>query len=200
MCDAGSATFTPDGSQLVVTTNDGPAVHVWDLRKIRKHLDGMGLDWDAPAYSDLGSAGPSSPRLPPPMIDFGPLAEHVEDYAAPAAELLKRYTERIAKNSNDADAYHHRAHALGNLIRFPEGMDDMTRAIRLRPGDGHYRAYRAAFYDAERQYDLAIVDLEAALTLKVEEYPVQIWLAEVCKLRLWQLVVSTSRPEKENEP
>ena len=30
--------FSPDGSRLVVTTNDGPAVHVWDLRTIRRQL------------------------------------------------------------------------------------------------------------------------------------------------------------------
>ena len=34
--------FSPDGSRLVVTTNDGPAVHVWDLRTIRRQLAGDG--------------------------------------------------------------------------------------------------------------------------------------------------------------
>ncbi len=43
-------TFSPDGSRLVVTTNFGPAVHVWDLRTIRKQLVVMGLDWDAPLF------------------------------------------------------------------------------------------------------------------------------------------------------
>ena len=31
-----TAIISPDGSRLVVTTNDGPAVHVWDLRTIRR--------------------------------------------------------------------------------------------------------------------------------------------------------------------
>jgi Tol biopolymer transport system component len=44
--------FSPDGSQLVLVTNDGPAVHVWDLRAIRKCLAAMGIDWDAPEYSE----------------------------------------------------------------------------------------------------------------------------------------------------
>ena len=48
LCSVASASFSPDGSRLVVTTNDGPAVHVWDLRAIRRHLAKMGLDWDAP--------------------------------------------------------------------------------------------------------------------------------------------------------
>ncbi len=54
-------TFSPDGSRLAVTTNDGPAVHVWDLRAIRRHLAGMGLDWDAPSYSDQDPAATSAP-------------------------------------------------------------------------------------------------------------------------------------------
>ena len=49
----------------MVTTSDGPAVHVWDLRAIRRQLARMGLDWDAPAFSDDDPAAPSPPPLPP---------------------------------------------------------------------------------------------------------------------------------------
>jgi DNA-directed RNA polymerase specialized sigma24 family protein len=52
------AAFSPDGSRLVVVTNDGPAVHVWDLRAIRNRLAGMGLDWDAPPYPEVEPATP----------------------------------------------------------------------------------------------------------------------------------------------
>ncbi len=55
--------FSPDGSRLVVTTMAGPAVHVWDLRTIRRQLGAMGLDWDAPPYSDEDPADPSVPPL-----------------------------------------------------------------------------------------------------------------------------------------
>jgi tetratricopeptide (TPR) repeat protein len=68
-----SASFSPDGSRLVVSSNDGPAVHVWDLRAIRRTLARMGLDWDAPAYSDDDPAGRSAPPLPPLQVDLGPL-------------------------------------------------------------------------------------------------------------------------------
>ena len=46
----GAVTFSPDGSRLVVTTNDGPAVHVWDLRAIRRkpRRDGPRLGRTAP--------------------------------------------------------------------------------------------------------------------------------------------------------
>jgi eukaryotic-like serine/threonine-protein kinase len=73
-CDAEWATFSPDGSRLVVTTQEGPAVHVWDLRAIRRYLSSKGLDWDAPALPDDDAARPNLPPLPPLVVDYGPLA------------------------------------------------------------------------------------------------------------------------------
>jgi eukaryotic-like serine/threonine-protein kinase len=72
LCAAEVANFSPDGSRLVVTTPDGPAVHVWDLRAIRKHLTEMGLDFDAPPYSDEEAADRSRQPLPPLRVDYGP--------------------------------------------------------------------------------------------------------------------------------
>jgi serine/threonine protein kinase/WD40 repeat protein len=74
LCPVGqeNAAFSPDGSRLVINTPDGPAVHVWDLRAIRRHLARMGLDWDAPAYSDDDLASPTLPPLPKLKIDYGP--------------------------------------------------------------------------------------------------------------------------------
>jgi eukaryotic-like serine/threonine-protein kinase len=60
------AAFSPDGSQLVVVTNDGPAIHVWDLRAIRKHLAGTDLDWEAPPYPEVEPAFDAP--LPPLVV------------------------------------------------------------------------------------------------------------------------------------
>jgi WD40 repeat protein len=59
LCGVRSADFTPDGSRLVLTTNDGPAVHVWDLRAIGRQLKEMSLAWDLPEDSNPGET--SSP-------------------------------------------------------------------------------------------------------------------------------------------
>ncbi len=67
------ATFSPDGSRLVVTTNDGPAANVWDLRTIRNRLAAIGLDWDAPACPVDDPADPALPSLPPLKVDLGEL-------------------------------------------------------------------------------------------------------------------------------
>ena len=43
--------FTPDGSQLVSSSFEAKALHIWDLRRIRTRLKAMGLDWDWPEFS-----------------------------------------------------------------------------------------------------------------------------------------------------
>jgi WD40 repeat protein len=86
------ATFSPDGSRLVVVRSDTPAVHVWDLRAIRKRLAVMGLDWDAPAFSDDDPAAASLPPLPPLQVDRGPLNDEVEQFIDPD-EAPRRITQ-----------------------------------------------------------------------------------------------------------
>ena len=54
LCSVDFATFSPDGSRLVVTTNDGPAVHVWDLQAIGRQLKGMRLAWNLSEDSNPG--------------------------------------------------------------------------------------------------------------------------------------------------
>ena len=116
------ATFSPDGSRLVVTTNDGPAVHVWDLRAIRRHLAEMGLDWDAPAYSDDDPASPALRRLASAPGRPRPAGRARRTLHRESAEtLIERYTARLKNDPNDAEAYHHRAHALVNLNRLAGG-------------------------------------------------------------------------------
>ena len=133
-------TFSPDGSRLVVTTNDGPAVHVWDLRAIRKHLAGMGLDWDAPAYPDDDPASPSAPPLPPLQVDYGPLAGHLEHFSENAESLVERYTASTQERSQRRRGLPpSRPMRWRSLRRFPEAIADLTRAIRLRPDDAHLR-------------------------------------------------------------
>src|SRR5207302_9595369 len=48
--------FSPDGSQLAVTTM-GHVIQLWDLRDIRRKLQALSLDWDAPPYPPAGETG-----------------------------------------------------------------------------------------------------------------------------------------------
>ena len=42
--------FTPDGAKLVAISTYSRAIHVWDLREIRRNLAAMQLDWGSPPY------------------------------------------------------------------------------------------------------------------------------------------------------
>jgi tetratricopeptide (TPR) repeat protein len=195
-CGVGIPTFSPDGSRLVFTTHDGPSARVWNLRAIRRRLTEMGLDWDAPAYSEDDPADPSLPPLPQLQVDYGPLAGHLEHHKESPESLLERYTARLNSDPNDADAFHHRAHALASLRRISEAIADLTRAIDLRPNDAHYRSFRGAIHGDLKQYDLAITDLEAALALKPDQPSVREELALCCNNRAWELAAG---PEPRRE-
>jgi WD40 repeat protein len=78
------ATFSPDGSRLVLVPNSIPAVRVWDLRLVRKRLASLGLDWDAPAFPDDDPAAASLRPLPPLQFDPGPRVGKIHNVAEPA--------------------------------------------------------------------------------------------------------------------
>jgi WD40 repeat protein len=50
--------FTPVGTRLIAAGADTKALHVWDLRRIRKELVRLGLDWDAPPYPEADEGVP----------------------------------------------------------------------------------------------------------------------------------------------
>jgi WD40 repeat protein/Flp pilus assembly protein TadD len=198
LCAVRWATFSPDGSRLVMTTNDGPAVHVWDLRAIRHHLVELGLDWDAPVYSGDDPASSAVPPLPRLEVDYGKLALHLQHHSESPETLVERHTARLKKDGNDADSYHHRAHALANLKRYAEAMDDLTHAIRLRPRDAHCLAMRGGIQLDSRRLEPAIADLEASVSLQPDLPIIAEWLAEACNNRAWELT-NAREPKRDLE-
>ena len=154
LCGVASAAFSPDGSRLVVTTQDGPAVHVWDLRLIRRRLAALGLDWNAPAYSVDDPADRTAARLPTIQLDLGDLARSNVRYTEAPETLIEQCTERLKSEPGDVDAYHDRGHALTQLSRLDDAIDDFSAAVRLRPDDAHLRAL-LALTSNNRAWDLA---------------------------------------------
>jgi hypothetical protein len=62
---SGAITFSPDGTQLLLTNRDHNVLRLWDLRKLRAGLQAIGLDWDAPPYPAQDKPlSPGGPRQP----------------------------------------------------------------------------------------------------------------------------------------
>lgn len=193
-CTVSGMTISPDGSRLIVTTNDTPSARVWNLRAIRRSLTELGLDWQAPGYPGSDPADPTLPPLSPAEVDYGPLAGHLEDFLAPRETLVRRYTDRLARDPRDVEAYHHRAHALAGLRRYREAVADLSRAIALRPGDGHLHAFRGAIHrQVLRDHEAAVTDFEAALASPRDGGSARAWLAQACNDRAWELANAPAR-------
>jgi tetratricopeptide (TPR) repeat protein len=196
-CNVNRATFSPDGSRLVVTSNEGPAVHAWDLRAIRRRLVKMGLDWDAPAFSDDDAASPNLPPLPPLKLDFGRLAGEIDRFTESAETLIARYTARLKNDPNDTEAYRRRAHALLSRNRVEEAIDDYTNALRGKPDDARPWASRGGAFERLNQYDLAIADFEAALARDPDQQMARLHLVLCCNARAQELATG---PESARDP
>jgi WD40 repeat protein len=56
--DTGSLLVKPDGTRLVAVSDDGKAIHVWDLQRIREELVQLDLDWNAPPYPKRADPAP----------------------------------------------------------------------------------------------------------------------------------------------
>jgi tetratricopeptide (TPR) repeat protein len=118
-----------------VTTNDGPAVHVWDLRAIRRHLARIGLDWDAPAYSDDDPTSPTLPPLPPLQVDLGPSPLTWQPEPKFYQSLIAGLETTLARQPDQHRirgllARYCNAYAWG-LVTAPGSTDDPQRALSL---------------------------------------------------------------------
>jgi serine/threonine protein kinase/WD40 repeat protein len=160
-----SAVFTPDGSRLVVTTREGPAVHVWDLRAIRRKLAGMRLDWEAPSFPEVDTAAGAGP--PPPLtavVDLGGLdaegrllLQQGRDLQAvgktgEAIDVLRR---AVGQSPDLAEARNDLAWLLattpGPLRNAPEAVAHARRATELVPDESMYlNTYGVALHRAGR--------------------------------------------------
>jgi hypothetical protein len=171
-----NAAVSPDGSRLVVTTQDGPAVHVWDLRAIRRRLARMGLDWDAPAFSQDDPASSALPPLPPLKIDYGPSPRtgHLdpkihEPLIADLEATLAHYPD---KPQIRAMLAHHCNNLAWALVTAPESRRDSQRALRLArraveltPAQGIYLNTLGVAQYRAGQYAGAVATLEQSLAI-----------------------------------
>jgi tetratricopeptide (TPR) repeat protein len=201
LCGVGSAAFSPDGSRLVVTTQDGPAVHVWDLRAIRRQLARMGLDWDAPAFSEDDPASPALPPLPPLKIDYGPHAHPLPGYLDPKviepliAELeaaLARYPKNRQVRGMLAEFCNSSAWGLvtakGSAREPRRALRLARRAVELAPRRGIYLNTLGVAQYRAGQLTQAIATLEKSLAAgKGESDAFDLFFLAMAHFRLGQI-------------
>jgi eukaryotic-like serine/threonine-protein kinase len=167
------ATFTADGARLILTGEDSPAAHVWDLRAIRHGLAAMDLDWDWPSYSKLDIV----------RTDAGPL-KVVSDLGGQDfswggfdSQELDRLNEALDIDPGDLHAMVRRGKIYLDMRRYVEAIADYTRALVIRPGDSRIRGLRGEAYLSTKQYALGITECEASLAAIPDQSSVLNYLA-----------------------
>jgi serine/threonine protein kinase/WD40 repeat protein len=135
--------FTPDSTRLVGVSEEGQAIHVWDLRLIRAGLAGLGLDWDAPPYPERADAAPGSLEVRVVGADF------------PA-----RFMEATGMNDK-----------AWSLVTGPRGRRDpaaalllMRKAIEVDPDNETFLNTLGTVQYRNGQYGAAVATLEKSLT------------------------------------
>jgi serine/threonine protein kinase/WD40 repeat protein len=156
-------TFSTDGSQLFASTQDSPAVHVWDLRAIRAELAQRNLDWDLPPYPPAGD-----PKDAPPLrvtVDLGDWrrAERAKDYNNRAWFLA------TCAASNQRDP--------GQAVQLAQ------QAVELAPKEGSYWNTLGAAHYRAASWKEAIAALEKSLNLQGDNSFDWVFLA----MAHWQL-------------
>jgi WD40 repeat protein/tetratricopeptide (TPR) repeat protein len=153
------ATFSPDGALLMGSTNDSHCVRVWDLRKIRAGLAGLGLDWDAPPYPAGSSPDPAA----------APLAVRVvgaDLFADPARLVRARREQTLAAlwlNPFDPDARLALGDELLRANRPAEAAAQFTASLAFRPDQAGGYLRRAVARFRTRDWKGCVADAGAAL-------------------------------------
>ncbi|HKI37164.1 MAG TPA: protein kinase [Gemmataceae bacterium] len=134
--------FTPDGTRLVAVSDDGKAIHVWDLKRIRAELARLGLDWDASPYPERADPAPGSLEV-----------------RVVGAESLAKLPEAMALNNQ-----------AWRLVTGPEGQRNPARALELiqqaierQPDNPLFLNTLGVAQYRNGQYAAAVVTLEKSL-------------------------------------
>jgi WD40 repeat protein len=112
--------FSPDGTQLILQSTDYFYLYAWDLRALRGHLAGLGLDWDAPPYPP---AREGEGCLPLVVKNLGPSKPSVR--------------------GDDAAAHYQVGVSCALMGRWKEAAAAFDRGLKLDPSN-HERWYHAA--------------------------------------------------------
>jgi serine/threonine protein kinase/WD40 repeat protein len=137
--------FTPDGTRLVAVTDDGKAIHLWDLQRIRGELVKLGLDWDALPCPERPDSAPGSLAVRVIGADSLDLLREAADLQLQAWTLINKPPDRRTP-----------ARALGL----------MQKAIEKDPANIHFLFTLGVVQYRNGQPAEAVVTLEKSLAAR----------------------------------
>jgi tetratricopeptide (TPR) repeat protein len=180
--------FSADGSELAAITS-GHAIQIWNLQAIRRQLAEMGLDWEAPPYSERADPAP------------GPLAVEVV-----GAEVLAKFHKAMALNNQ-----------AWPLVAGPEerrnparALELIQKAVELIPDNGLILNTLGVAQYRNGQYAVAVVTLEKSLPAGKGQFDAfDLFFLAMCHARLgeparaencFDRAVKWMKAQKEMEP
>jgi serine/threonine protein kinase/WD40 repeat protein len=152
--------FTPDGTQLIAHGEETRALHVWDLRLIRKGLTRLGLDWDAPPYPEAADGVPS------------PLDVTILGTRPPDPMQLNNRAWRLATGPADQ--------------RDPvQALKLIQDALKLKPDEGTFLNTLGVIQYRNGQYAAARATLEKSLRITKGEFAAfDLYFLAMCHAKL----------------
>jgi len=161
----GYMTFTPDGTRLLEPCSAG--LRVWDLRRIRRRLADLGLDWDGPAY-------PREPDGPSPLPAPLQLTVVGGDLLSDPAKLRDYEREltllRLTANPFDAQGNLDQARWLMEANRHAEAIPHLQLALLSRPESYPIRMNRGLCLMQMGRVEEAVPEFTAAARARPEDY------------------------------
>jgi tetratricopeptide (TPR) repeat protein len=178
---------------MVLSSDFTHALHLWDLRAVRKQLAEMGLDWDAPPY-------PRAEQKPPVTVPLQVAVNLGNRFVDPHIAVgLSSF--RLALDPFDFEAYLDRGRAYGRLKEPQKALADYSMALALAPANHKVRGealvrrsnnYRALNDLAQANADLQLL-AELDLPLPGE---LQAAAALQCNNLAWEYATG---PEKQRD-
>jgi serine/threonine protein kinase/WD40 repeat protein/tetratricopeptide (TPR) repeat protein len=142
----GPSRFSPDGTLLLATGAETGDLYVFDLRRIRRQLAELGLDWDLPDYPPARPED-TNPALAPPLEVELIGAAGATSAAKMAASESRRAVIKLLGNPFDAEAHFRLGMRLVDAGNPEQARAHLTVALALRPemDEALYPLAQAAF-------------------------------------------------------
>jgi tetratricopeptide (TPR) repeat protein len=156
---ASSATFTADGSRLILPSATSRSTHVWDLRSLRQQLAAKGLDWEWPPLTEAPRADSRDIAPLRVVVDYG-------GYDFSLDSLPKHEVERVNValeiNPDNVEGLLQRARHSAQNGQEEVAIADYTRVLTLSPNDYRALQRRSFVYLRQKRYEDALADHAAA--------------------------------------